>query len=370
MAREALARQAKEIIDRIAELPRAAGSAGEERARTYCADYLRRAGFTVTEEQFSYSPVPGKWAVPVFGVLSLTWFVGLAGSLDRTVPEQTVHALLPILPLIGLIYIFAQRAIRRPRHFLKRATNLVATRGPAPRIWLMAHLDSKSQRVPMLLRIAGILTASAALAATTVASFIPLVYDLGNAFWIPVTIAGAAGSVAVLLSTVGNRSRGAVDNATGVAAALLTAAESGPDAEVGVLLTSAEELGLAGAWAWVREQAATYASPNVRHAINFDGLDDVGVLTCMSDADNRVAALLRTASASPDSQLSFRGVLPGIMVDANALNETGWDAVTVSKGNLSTLARIHTAGDTPDRLTGSGVAEAVELVTKFLKRGS
>jgi hypothetical protein len=56
------------------------------------------------------------------------------------------------------------------------------------------------------------------------------------------------------------------------------------------------------------------------------------------------------------------------MVDALALGAAGWDAVTVSKGNFLTLARIHTARDVPERLAGSGVAEAVELVTNFIKR--
>jgi hypothetical protein len=40
------------------------------------------------------------------------------------------------------------------------ATNLVATRG-APRVWLVAHLDSKSQPIPMLVRIAGIIATAA-----------------------------------------------------------------------------------------------------------------------------------------------------------------------------------------------------------------
>lgn len=368
MAREALAREAKKIMDRIAELPRAAGTEGEARARKYCAEYLTRAGFVVTEEDFDYSPLPGKWAVPVLGLLALAWFVMLGAAPGRAVPKETVQASLPLLLLMGAVYFVAARAIRRPRHFLRRATNLVATRGGVPRIWLMAHLDSKSQSVPMLVRIAGIVVASAAMLLTIVVAFTPAVFNLGDAFWIPVTVAGAAGSVAVVLSTVGNRSRGAVDNASGVAAVLLTAAHAAPDARVGVLVTSAEELGLAGAWAWVRDQSDRHVSPHFRHAINFDGVDDVGELTCMSNSGNSVAGAMRTVASASQSQMTFRRVLPGIMVDANALNESGWDAVTISKGNFATLARIHTPADHPGRLTGHGVAEAVELVMNFIQR--
>jgi Zn-dependent M28 family amino/carboxypeptidase len=220
----------------------------------------------------------------------------------------------------------------------------------------------------MLLRIGGIIVASAAMLTTIVVSFIEPVYELGNVFWVPLTMAGALGSVAMLFSGVGNRSPGALDNASGVAAAMLSAAGTPAGTPVGVLLTSAEELGLAGAWAWVRDQAARHATRHKRYAINFDGLDDVGALTCMSDPDNPVAGALRLAASEAGIGLRVRKVLPGIMVDSSALSRSDWDAVTISKGNFSTLARIHTPGDSPDRLTGTGVAEAVEVVTNFIKR--
>lgn len=368
MPPRSLVREAKQLIDRIAETPRAAGTEGEARARKFCADYLMRAGFAVTEEEFSYSALPGKWAVPLFGFFSLAWFVVLSAALNRTEPEHAFRATIPLLALLPILYLGAKRMMRRPRFMVRRARNLIAIRGGAPGVWLMAHLDTKSQPVPMLLRIGGIILASAAMLTTIVVSVIPAVYNLGNVFWAPVTIVGALGSLAMLFSGVGNRSPGALDNASGVAAALLCAAGTPQGTPVGVLLTSAEELGLAGAWAWVRDQAAGHATRHKRYAINFDGLDDVGALICMSDADDPVAGALQRAAAESGTRLTVRKVLPGIMVDSSALSRSDWDAVTISKGNLSTLARIHTPGDRPDRLTGTGVAEAVELVTNFMKR--
>lgn len=306
MPHRSLAREAKRLIGRIAETPRAAGTEGEARARKFCADYLMRAGFAVTEEEFSYSELPGKWAVPLFGLLSLTWFAVLGAALDRTVPEQTVRGAIAFLPVLPVLFLAAGRMLRRPRFMLRRARNLIAVRGGPPRVWLLAHLDSKSQPVPMLVRIGGILLASSAMLLTIVAAFIPRVYDLGNAFWVPVTIAGGAGSLAMLLSTVGNRSPGALDNASGVAAAMLTAVNTPPGQPVGVLLTSAEELGLAGAWAWVREQAGRHATRHRKYAINFDGLDDVGALTCMSGSDNPFTGGLRLAASEIGAELRVR----------------------------------------------------------------
>lgn len=368
MPHRSLAREAKRLIDRIAATPRAAGTEGEARAREFCAEYLLRAGFTVREEEFSYSVLPGKWTVPLFGLLSLSWFAVLGAALDRPSPGETVRAALVFLPVLPVLFFAARSIMRRPRFMLRRARNLVAVRGEAPRVWLMAHLDTKSQPVPMLVRIGGILLAAGAMLLTIVAAFIPRAYDPGNAFWMPVTIAGAAGSLAVLLSTVGNRSPGALDNASGVAAAMLSAVNSPSTQPLGVLLTSAEELGLAGAWAWVREQAAVYAAGPAKYAVNFDGLDDVGALTCMSDPDNPFTGALRLAASASGTALRVRKVLPGVMVDSSALIQSDWDAVTISKGNFSTLARIHTPGDRPDRMTGVGVAEAVEVVMNFLER--
>ncbi len=369
MPREGLAGEAKELIDRIAATPRAAGSDDEARARVMCAEFLTRNGFTVTEEEFTYTAFPGRWAVPLLGLLSLAWFVVLAAALDQR-PETTVAAGIPFLVLLPALVYMVTRMIPKSRLLGRRATNLVAVRGETPHIWLMAHLDSKSQPVPMLVRIAAIIVASSAMLVAIVAGFTPRAYEVGNQFWILVCAAGIAASLAMLLSVVGNRSQGAVDNASGVAAALLTASESPRQTPVGVLLTSAEELGLAGARAWALEQSQRYRHRDERCAVNFDGLDDVGALTCMAEPGNHLSARLREAARERGLDLKCRRVLPGIMVDAAALSDAGWQAVTLGKGNLSTLARIHTPGDRPGRLEGTGVAEAVELVTNLIGTGS
>lgn len=360
MDRNALARDAKDLIDRIAATPRAAGSEDESRARALCAGCLERSGFTVAEEEFTYSPFPGRWAVPLLGLLFLFWFV-FVGSQVNSHPYGAVTSFIPFLLLLpGLGYMLARMI---PGLRSGRATNLVAARGLEPRLWLIAHLDSKSQPVPMLGRIAGIIAVVVATPVMIAAGVFGRELNLPVFFWLAMTSVGAAGSLAMLLSVVGNRSRGAVDNASGVVAAMLTAATLPRDAAVAVLLTSAEELGLQGASAWIRG----HASEGFR-VINFDGVDDVGILTCMAKRTSPLAARLRAASLQAGYRVRFRRVLPGVMVDALAFDSAGSDAVTISRGNFSTLARIHTPRDEPGRLHGTGVAEAVEMVTNFIKR--
>jgi hypothetical protein len=137
---------------------------------------------------------------------------------------------------------------------------------------------------------------------------------------------------------------------------LLVAERIDRSVPLGVLLTSAEELGLAGARAWVREQSTR--TP----VINCDTIDDRGYLTIMH-SHGRPERLIR---AFERRAVRARRVLPGILVDSIAFAEAGWDAVTVSRGTLSTLARVHRRIDAPEVLSGSGVAEAADVIAEAL----
>jgi hypothetical protein len=48
--------------------------------------------------------------------------------------------------------------------------------------------------------------------------------------------------------------------------------------------------------------------------------------------------------------------LPGVLFDSVALADAGWDTMTVTRGTLHSLARVHTAGDTLAAWQGTGVA--------------
>jgi hypothetical protein len=124
---------------------------------------------------------------------------------------------------------------------------------------------------------------------------------------------------------------------------------------LGVLLTSAEELGLAGARAWAAARPRSTA-------LNVDGVDDAGELRWMT-SDRRSLALAQRVGGARVTRL-----LPGVLVDAVALADAGWAAATLSKGTFATLARIHTARDSRDRLRGDGVAEAGRVLAAAAMR--
>ena len=145
---------------------------------------------------------------------------------------------------------------------------------------------------------------------------------------------------------VGATSPGAVDNASGVAS-LLRLVELAPvGAGFGVLITSAEELGLAGARAWVAGRAPA-------DVVNVDSIDDDGRVRVMYTG-RRPHALVATVTRALSGARAGR-LLPGVLVDGIAFADAGWTAVTVSRATRDTLARIHTPRDALRELSGAGV---------------
>jgi hypothetical protein len=178
--------------------------------------------------------------------------------------------------------------------------------------------------------------------------------SIGASVWIWVAALALPATAPIVLSIVQARSPGALDDASGVAAVLLAAARVPRGTPLGVLLTSAEELGLAGSRAWARGRP-----PGV--ALNCDGVDDRGALVCMHGA-RAPARLLGAIARAGGPAVRRRRLLPGILTDSVALADAGWETVTVSRGTAATLARIHRPADRPDRLTGEGIAGAAALL--------
>ena len=55
-------------------------------------------------------------------------------------------------------------------------------------------------------------------------------------------------------------------------------------------------------------------------------------------------------------------LIPGALLDGVALADAGWQVVTVSRGTLGTVARIHTPRDSLDHLRGEGMAITASII--------
>jgi hypothetical protein len=248
------------------------------------------------------------------------------------------------------------------------SSNLIATRG-TPALWIVAHLDSKSQTIPMLVRITAVALFALSLAAILIAGGVMAVPGTGGGEHVLERIAHIASmllmasSIPLILCFTGNRSNGALDNATGVAAVLLAARHSAREG-VGVIITSAEELGLAGANAFAR------TNPEKGIAINCDTLDDAGRFLLMRSKAPSVRleqSVVRAASRTGLPAGRFARMLPGVLADNVAFSAAGWDSFTISRGNLRTLFRVHTSGDRADSIAGTGIAQAALLIAAIVE---
>jgi len=321
----------------------------------------------VRECPFEFSEFPGRYATPLIGAAGAI-VVGIAGCLAATG--------MPVTPLItvavGAIAMFLlgrwlmQRGVLTAPLLRQRGVNLEAIReGDTPSIWLCAHLDTKSQPVPTLVRTVGIilesigfvLTLALALAVAAGAT-VPLWYwELAAA----VTLVGA---VPVVLCVVGSRSPGALDNASGVATVLSAAREVRNTQGVGVLITDAEELGLAGARAWTMARDQSTAT-----VLNCDGVDDAGAIQVMFSGGRPDRLLDAVARASRSTGVGHhpRRLALGILTDSVAFTAAGIASVTFSRGSLRSLARVHSRRDNVAHLRGSGIAETAALMTASAK---
>lgn len=374
------AARAVQTVRVLAGEPRPAGSQSEDRAREYCRARLREAGFDVTEEAFEYSTFVGHWGTSIGGIIALS--ILLAGGAAVRTGRPGVGLAVLALGAAGLAVVARALARTGVLDFpaqRRTGVNLVATRrvdvgaaspGEAdePTVWLMAHVDSKSQPVPILVRAAGITLLGVVWAVAIVTAAVQLALDSGgvDVVWGVLTVLAIAGAIPVIATTVGARSPGALDNATGVAT-ILAAADDARGSHFGVCLTSAEELGLAGARAWVRG-----ANRRGSIAINCDSVDDGGATTCMYSGPRPTSLVRSVLAAGSRAGVVIRAhrLLPGVLTDGVALADAGWHVVTLSKGGVRTLARIHTPRDRADELTGTGMDEVARVIVELLEARS
>jgi hypothetical protein len=322
-------------------------------------------GYEVREIAFGFSGFPGRLATPLFGGLAAA-IVGVAGKwgADGGRIGPMVVLGLGALALLVAGRWFTVRGVLAAPVMRERGVNLEATRpGARPSVWLSAHLDSKSQPVPTLARSSGIVLEglgyllTLGLAAASAAGV-----SLDRFYWEFAAMVTLLGAIPVVLSMVGERSPGALDNASGVATVIAAARQLANQPGIGIVLTDGEELGLAGARAWAGRAGGDKWNVTV---LNCDGVDDVGGIQVMFSGKRPKPLLDAIALMSRSTGVAHGAsrLIPGILTDSVAFADAGMQSVTFSRGSWTSLARIHTRRDDLAHLRGTGIAETATLMS-------
>ena len=319
----------------------------------------------MTEAPFEYSGFPGRFATPLFGAAGVL-LVGIGGyehfGGSRFSPAL-VLVLGPMLLALAGRWLARDGVLRTPL-LRARGTNLVATRREStPRVWLCAHLDSKSQPIPTLVRSTalvvegiGVVIAAVLAVLAAVGAFTPPI------LWVFSALVTLMGATPVMLSVVTFHSPGALDNASGVATVVAAATLLADRNDVGVLLTDAEELGLAGARAWASSQSPTTV-------LNCDGVDDAGRVAVMytGRASRTLLAAIERASQECGVSHEAMRMLPGVLTDSVAFADADLASVTFSRGTWRSLARVHSRRDDLLHLRGTGIADTAMLMAATVR---
>jgi len=389
--------------------PRQVGSGEDERVAEEVAARLEQFGYQVERQPFQFSTAP-TWflKLEILGGLLLILTTLLARRYGPWAEALPTVMLLLLLFVIGPInrVVEANSVAPDPDTPVSRwsalclrmgdrytSTNLVGTRHDLPddpslpHLYLVAHYDSKSQWMSLAVRIVLFTTAiigSLSFAGLTLSELAhPAFAFAANV----VGVVAIGASLPLLFLDVGNTSPGAIDNASGVGTVLHLAeclarrSDLLDKLHVAVLMTSAEELTLRGASAFVRrheDELRRQAECGGLYILNFDGTGVDGMLYVVGEENGRRASHARPAShaslvdlvRATCSELQVplgRFLLPGAMFDHIPFARRGFDAVSLIAVGGTSWA-VHTPADSADKLHIRGFEQAGRVVLRAIEK--
>ena len=269
-----------------------------------------------------------------------------------------------------------------------QSSNLIATHPEhhedeqKPHLYLLAHYDTKSQIIPIPIRLAlhRVFTygMKSVLFISILSFFLPGLLPFINVVGLVTLLAG----LPQFFQGVGNQSMGAFDNASGVglvlhlAEILSTQMDLLGKLKVTILLTSAEEHGLSSSRASVRDHLPILQdemSNGGCYVINFDGVgvDEKLLLESYQSQlplseDGQFAHLIERTS---DGMGKALGKFPriGASMDHMPFAQEGIHAVSLGMLEES-LKVVHTPRDTIEKLSAKGFKHAGELTLRVIKK--
>jgi hypothetical protein len=369
-------------IETLAGLRRLAGTPGETEAQ----EYIRRAGSEIgvemSPEEFSYSERPLKVALPATCLIIAS--ISLMGSLAYLWGSSL--CIIPGATLLLAVYLgfrwsstFERFASKGDRKSLN-LTGLVEGTHAGGTVLLSAHYDSKSQLMPVVLRaglfMLGYFTAILFGLTLVVTGIMAAAGTdlLGSRAGFYASLVPAVLVLSLVFNFTGNRSPGAMDDASGVALILEAARvlKTSPlvNYDVRIAAFGCEEIGLCGSISYMlAHQDELRAAPF--HMINFDMpfsssggiIVNTGFELPPVHTSRHLFELIREACESMGYRLS-RVFLPvGAGADHMPWVKHGFDATCL----VSAATTIHSSRDTLEKVNREGLRRAGEVTLATLR---
>ena len=360
--------------------PRGIGSPGEKIACNYINQLLKRYGIKVNNQVFVFSKIVDSLTriLPFLAGVCLWAFTTLF----------SVHSWIPIcllviiiLILLSLSYLPTQIGKLHKINAKFKSTNII---GHIPslsesknHIVFVAHYDSKSQTLPIAIRTLCIFILVLSLFLIIFSHLISFLF-LSYPFFSVNQLCGYLSLLSGLLlftNFTRNSSFGASDNASGVSIVLELARVFSQNplihTQITVLLTSAEEYGMAGAFYYMEDITDLKLNTSF---INIDGVGDnspVGIVQAKKNIFSRTGKALFNEIVEKADFLSLPFVpiktLTGIGFDHIPIASRGFSVVTLCSYSLKMVLRIHSKRDLIDHVSRSSLDSIGRLCEKYAK---
>jgi len=363
--------------------PRGLGSRGGSDAGEMIAGIFRDAGLEVDRQEFSVS----RWAVIVGGRLIplvagiLLVIAGVSFSRVPVLSTVIPAGLLGGIILVGRWPGLGSRLLGMGRQIasfnvIGRSHRQLQDR---PTLVFMAHYDSKSQSLPVAVRVGTLWISIGCCAVLLVLSLMHLtaLLSLSPAMVLALVALACVGCLLQVMNFSGNRSPGALDNASGISvvASLAQALPKkvGDNFNLVFVATGAEEVGMGGALRFIERYGAELDRKGTL-CLNFDTLGSGGrVYLAGSQAPfEDVLVELRRYLTERGMKTRRLPILLGVGMDHMRLRDAGYWSVSLTQGFSRASLYIHSSRDTIDRVDSGQlalIADAVSDVVMFLAKG-
>jgi hypothetical protein len=368
--------------------PRKVGSGEDERVAQEIEERLRGWGWRVERQLFTFSTTSEVF-LKLFVLACMLLVIALLIWHERLLAVLLVLLIALFMPLQRVVQAHALEQNGRGLKWGKcyttanliamhPSTSLRAAQDASSHLYLIAHYDSKSQRMPLVVRMTLFMLAIIAGLILVVLTL----FDISTALYLPIGLLALAAALPLLFLDVGNTSPGAIDNASSVGlvlhlAEILAQRTDWQDRlRITILIPSAEEMTLMGSVAYVAAHEALLreqAQHGGLHALNFDGVGVAGALNYVGGSHQRqngdsinLLAYVQNACVELNLPLKRFGFI-GALFDHIPFAQQGFDAlslITVGRASRS----VHTPADAVDQLHERGFDQAGQVALRVIER--